>query len=317
MGSKTIVEVPFIWKDGEIIAWHDARVHVLSLAVQFGSSVFEGVRCYMTPDGPAAFRLPEHLRRLRDSCRIYRIELGWSDADLIAAIRDLVTRNDLGACYVRPMVLRGYGNAGMDPTGASVETYIVAWPWGTYLGEGALQHGVDVCVSSWMRAAPNTFPALAKAAGHYNNSQLIKAEATANGFADAIAIGADGLLSEASGQNIFLVRDGALITPSVDGTILSGITRDAVLTIARDLGIPVHERAVPREMVYIADELFFTGTAAEVTPIRSVDRMIVGDGAPGPITRALQARFLDIVHGRAEDTHGWRTPMRTAAPMLA
>ena len=303
----TINEAKYIWKDGEIVPWHDAKVHVLSLAVQFGSSVFEGIRCYATPKGPAVFRLPEHLRRLQDSCKIYRFEIPWTADQLTAAIIDLIRRNDLGACYIRPMVLRGYGTAGLNPIGASVESWIACWPWGAYLGEEALHNGVDVCVASWQRAAPNTYPALAKSAGHYNNSQLIKAEAVVNGYAEAIALGTDGLVSEGSGQNLFLVRDGALVTPPVDGSLLSGITRNSILTIAREMGIDCQERPIPREMLYTADELFFTGTAAEVTPVRSVDRIAIGTGKAGALTLRLQRQFMDTVEGRAADRHGWLT----------
>lgn len=302
-----ISEARMIWKDGDFIAWHDAKVHILSLAVQFGSSVFEGIRCYATPDGPAVFRLPEHLRRLADSCRIYRFDMPWSADQLTRAIARLIVRNELDACYVRPMVLRGYGTPGMNPIGATSETYIAAWPWGAYLGEDALTAGVDVCVSSWHRPAPNTFPALVKSAGHYNNSQLVKAEATVNGYAEAIVLSPDGLVSEGSGQNVFLVRDGALLTPPVDGTLLAGITRDCVIRLAADLGIPCDERAIPREALYTADELFFTGTASEITPIRSVDRIVVGTGGAGTVTRSLQSALLDIATGRAADRHGWLT----------
>ncbi|MDZ4674193.1 MAG: branched-chain amino acid transaminase [Gemmatimonadota bacterium] len=307
-----ITEAKYIWKDGEIVAWHDAKVHILSLAVQFGSSVFEGIRCYATPKGPAVFRLPEHLRRLQDSCKIYRFDLPWSAEQLTAAIVDLIQRNELAACYVRPMVLRGYGSAGLNPIGVGVETWLACWPWGAYLGDEALQNGVDVCVASWQRGAPNTFPALAKSAGHYNNSQLIKAEATVNGFAEGIALGTDGLVSEGSGQNLFLVRDGKLVTTPVSGTILSGITRDSIMVIAQELGIPCQEQPIPRETLYTADELFFTGTAAEVTPIRSVDRIPVGTGKAGKLTLALQKRFMDIVEGRTEDRYGWLTPVGSA-----
>lgn len=307
-----IPEVKYIWRDGEVIAWRDANVHLLSTAVQFGSSVFEGVRCYSTPDGPAIFRWPEHLRRLYDSCRIYRMEPRWTPDQLTAATVDLIERNGLDSCYVRPMILRGYGDAGMMPGESPIETFIACWPWGTYLGEGALENGVDVCVSNWQRPEPNTFPALAKAAGHYNNAQLIKMDAAANGYAEAIALAPNGMVSEGSGQNVFIVRDGVVITTQVDGTILSGITRDAVLTIARALGLPVEQRPIPREMLYVADEVFFTGTAAEVTPVRSIDRITVGAGRIGPVTKQLQERFLDIVHGRASDEHGWLTNVRQA-----
>jgi branched-chain amino acid aminotransferase len=305
-----IAEAQYIWRDGEVIPWQDANVHLLSLAVQFGSSVFEGVRCYATPGGPAIFRWPEHLRRLYDSARIYRMTPEWTPAQLTQATAELIGRNGLNACYIRPMVLRGYGDAGMLPAESPIQTFIACWSWGTYLGEGALENGVDVCVSSWHRPAPNTFPALAKAAGHYNNAQLIKMEAAANGFAEAIALGPGGMVSEGSGQNVMLVREGVLVTTPVDGTILQGITRASVLAIARDLGIEIRETSIPREMLYTADELFFTGTAAEITPIRSIDRMVVGAGVAGPVTRQLQQRFLGIVRGVEPDTHGWLTNVR-------
>ncbi|HET7583773.1 MAG TPA: branched-chain amino acid transaminase [Gemmatimonadaceae bacterium] len=305
--ASGITATEWIWKDGSLIRWDDARVHILSLAVQFGSSVFEGIRCYDTPRGPAIFRLSDHLRRLHDSCRIYRIALEHDIDTLTEACAEVVRRNALRACYLRPIVLRGYGAVGMLPAGSTVETFIPAWPWGAYLGEEALEAGVDVCVSSWQRAEPNTFPSLAKAAGNYNNAQLIKMEAVANGYAEAIATGPGGLVSEGSGQNLFLVRDGELLTPTVDGTILSGITRDSIMTLAREMGIPVHAQPIPREMLYCADELFFSGTASEVTPIRSVDRIAIGSGRAGPITKKLQARFLQIARGEEDDEYGWRT----------
>lgn len=311
-------EGEWIWKDGTLIPWHDARVHILSLAVQFGSSIFEGIRCYATPAGPAIFRLGDHLRRLEDSCRIYRMDLPWTREQMAAACVETVARNGFDECYVRPMVVRGYGAVGMLPDGSPVETYICAWPWGTYLGEGALETGVDVCVSSWQRPAPNTYPALAKSAGHYNNAQLIKMEAVANGYAEAIALSPGGRVSEGSGQNVFLVRDGALITPPSEGTLLLGVTRHSVLRIAQDLGIDVHEQPIPREMLYTADEIFFTGTAAEITPVRSVDRIVVGAGKAGPVTRAVQTRFMQIVHGEVEAPDaGWLTPVAEAGPAQA
>lgn len=312
MGTR-ITEAEWIWKDGQFVAWADARVHVLSLAVQFGSSVFEGIRCYRTPDGPAVFRLNEHLRRLFDSCRIYRMVPRYEQQQLAEAILATVSRNQLEACYIRPMVLRGYGSAGMDPSESPVETWVCAFPWGTYLGEGALDAGVDVCVSTWHRPAPNTLPSLAKGAGHYNNAQLVKMEAIANGYAEAIALGPGGLVSEGSGQNIFLVRDDVLITPTIDGTSLAGITRDSVITLAHDMGITVEIRPVPREMLYAADELFFTGTAAELTPIRSVDRIVVGEGRMGPLTRRLQERFLGTARGELPDVYGWLTHVEKGA----
>ncbi|MDT8340869.1 MAG: branched-chain amino acid transaminase [Longimicrobiales bacterium] len=305
--SGRITESKWIWKDGDFIPWADAHLHLLSTAVQFGTSVFEGIRAYRTPRGPAIFRLREHVRRLRDSCRIYRLPLVHDDDALVAACVETVRRNELEDCYIRPMVLRGYGAAGLYAEASPVETYVAAWPWGTYLGADALERGVDVCVSSWLRAHPGTFPVAAKAAGHYVSAQLIKMEAVANGYAEGIALGPGGLVSEGSGQNLFLVRDGVLITPFLDGTSLSGITRDAILTIAGDLGIPTREQLVPRESLYTADELFFTGTASEVTPIRSVDRVVVGEGQAGPLTRRLQQAFLALVRGERADDRGWLT----------
>ncbi len=307
--STTIKETEWIWRDGEFIRWQDATLHILSTAVQFGSSVFEGIRCYDTAGGPAIFRLGEHLRRLRNSARIYRIDLAYSDEELTQACFDVVRRNRLRSCYLRPVVLRGYGAMGMDGTGSPIETYIPAFEWGTYLGEGALEKGVDVCVSSWSRAAPNTFPGMAKATGHYNNAQLIKLEAMANGFVEAVALTHDGQISEGSGQNLFAVTEGAVLTPPIDGSNLSGITRNAVTTIAADLDIPLRECPLPREILYCADELFFSGTAAEITPIRSVDRIETGAGGIGPVTRRIQQRFSDIVSGRTNDDHGWLTPV--------
>jgi branched-chain amino acid aminotransferase len=311
--SVRLEEAQWIWRDGEFIPWNDAKIHVLTLAVQFGSSVFEGIRCYHTSSGPAIFRLPEHLRRLRDSCKIYRIDVPYSTEALTAACRAIVEKNDLDECYLRPMVLRGYGAAGLNPEGSPIETFIASWPWGTYLGADALEQGVDVCVSSWQRMAPNTFPSEAKAAGHYTNAQLIKMDAMAHGFIEAIALGPGGLVSEGSGQNLFLVRDEVLVTPALDGTSLSGITKDSVLNLANDLRIPVRHQAVSREMLYMADELFFTGTATEVTPIRSVDRITVGEGKAGPVTKQLQERFLAVARGEIEDVHGWLTRVKEGA----
>lgn len=305
--SGRITESDWIWKDGEFIPWADAQLHLLSTAVQFGTSVFEGIRAYQTPRGPAIFRLKEHIRRLQDSCRIYRLPLAHDAETLEAACVETVRRNGLQDCYVRPMVLRGYGAAGLFAEVSPLETYVAAWPWGTYLGDGALEKGVDVCTSSWMRAHPNTFPVAAKAGGHYVSAQLIKMEAVANGYTEGIALGTGGLVSEGSGQNLFLVRDGVVITPFLDGTSLSGITRDAILHLAEAMGIPTREQLVPRESLYTADELFFTGTASEVTPIRSVDRIEVGAGKAGPVTMRIQKAFMDLVRGSAADDRGWLT----------
>ncbi|MFN0180813.1 MAG: branched-chain amino acid transaminase [Gemmatimonadales bacterium] len=302
-----LTETEWIWRDGEFIKWKDATMHVLAHSMQFGSSAFEGVRCYQTPRGPAIFRLVDHLERLRNSCKIYRMDLRFSTADLVAACRELVTRNGLDACYLRPMVLRGYGAAGMVPTASPVEVYLPCWPWGAYLGPEALERGVDACVSTWTRVAPNTLPAAAKMAGNYLSGMLVKMEALGNGFSEGIALDVDGRVSEGSGQNVFLIKNGIVHTAPLNGTLLPGITRDTIVTLAREAGYPVKEEAMSREMLYLADEVFFCGTAVEVTPVRSVDKLVVGDGRPGPITRDLQRRYLDLVSGRATDQHGWLT----------
>ena len=317
MATHHLPETEWIWHDGEWIPWREATVHVLAHSMQFGSSLFEGIRCYDTPDGPAVFRLEAHLRRLRDSAKIYRMDITDRIPAVAAACTEIVARNGLRECYIRPMVVRGYGSAGLSPVGSPVELYIACWPWGTYLGEGALEKGVDVKVSSWQRQEPNTFPSGAKAAGNYLNSQLGRLEALEDGYADAIALGPGGLVSEGTGQNVFLVRDGELITPALDGTNLNGITRDSIVALAREMGITVREQAVPREWLYLADELFFTGTASEVTPIRSVDRIPVGDARMGPVTRRLQQRYLDLVRGRAPDTFGWLTRVPQLEPVAA
>lgn len=305
-----ISETEWIWRDGEFIPWADAHVHVLSHSMQFGSSAFEGIRCYHTPNGPAIFRLKEHLTRLINSVKIYRMELPYSLDQLTAACCELVVRNKLDSCYLRPMVLRGYGAAGMVPFDSPIEVYLPCWPWGAYLGDDALESGVDACVSTWHRFAPNTIPSLAKVAGNYLGGQLIKMEALANGFAEGIALSPSGTVSEGSGQNVFLVMDGVLITTPLDGTLLGGITRASIIALAQREGLTVREQIIPREMLYIADEVFFTGTAAELTPVRSVDRIKVGAGKVGPTTKHLQKAFLDIANGRAEDTFGWLTPVR-------
>jgi branched-chain amino acid aminotransferase len=300
----------WIWRDGAFIPWTDAHVHVLSHSMQFGSSIFEGIRSYSTPQGPAIFRLEDHLRRLYHSARIYRIDVPYSMDELVAATCELVEKNGMDACYLRPMIVRGYGAAGMVPFASPVEVYLPCWPWGAYLGDDALTKGVDACVSTWNRVAPNTIPAMAKIAGNYLGGQLIKMEALANGYAEAIALDTDGRISEGSGQNVFLVMNGVLYTAPVDGSLLPGITRDTVVTLAREAGIEVREQAMPREALYIADELFLTGTASEVTPVRSVDRIAVGTGEPGPVTMQLQRAYLDLVGGRVPDTHGWLTHVR-------
>jgi branched-chain amino acid aminotransferase len=301
-----------IWHNGRFIAWDEARIHVLSHVVSYGSSVFEGVRCYDTQRGPAIFRLREHTRRLLDSARIYRMPIGYSLEQLMEAQVELVRVNGLRSCYIRPIVLRGYGTMGVMPKGNPTDVFLACWEWGKYLGEEAMTQGVDVCVSSWNRMAPNTLPALAKAGGNYLNSQLIRMEADLNGYAEGIALDRDGYVSEGSGENIFVIRDGRIHTPPLAASVLPGITRDSVLRLAQEAGIPVVEMNIPRELLYIADEIFFTGTAAEVTPVRSVDRIPVGSGERGPVTERLQKAFFDIVEGRVEDRFGWLTPVPVA-----
>lgn len=302
-----ITETQWIWRDGQFVPWADATIHVLSHSVQFGSSAFEGIRCYNTPKGPAIFRLREHLERLLHSCKIYRMDVPYSIDDLVAASRELVVRNGVESCYIRPMVVRGYGTAGMVPIGSPIEVYIPCWPWGAYLGDEALEAGVDACVSSWHRVEPNTIPAMAKIAGNYLSGQLIKMEALANGYAEGIALSPSGMVGEGSGQNVFVVSKGALLTGPLDGSILGGITRATIIQIAQDLGIPVKEFHIPREMLYMADEVFFTGTAAELTPVRSIDKIQIGAGKVGPITKQLQQQYLGIAKGTIEDRHGWLT----------
>lgn len=296
-----------IWYNGRFIPWNDAKIHVLSHVISYGSSVFEGIRCYDTPRGPAIFRAREHAQRLLDSAKIYRMELPYDVDELVAGFVDTVRESKLHDCYIRPIVLRGYGDVGVLPRENPIETYIACYPWGRYLGDEAIKGGVDVCVSSWTRIAPNTLPALAKAGANYMNSQLIRMEADINGYSEGIALDEAGYVSEGSGENLFLVRNGKIITPPLGASVLPGITRDTIVTIARQLGIPIVETIIPREMLYIADEVFFSGTAAEVTPIRSVDRVTVGTGRRGPITERIQSRYFEIVKGETEDEFGWLT----------
>lgn len=300
-----IKPMEFIWFNGQLVPWDAARIHVLAHVVHYGSSFFEGIRCYETPRGPAVFRLTPHMRRLIESARIYRTELPYTLDQLVAAVKETVRANGLRAGYIRPVVYRGYGEIGVNPLNNPVEVAIATIEWGKYLGAEAMEQGVDVCVASWHRFAPNTLPALAKAGGNYLNSQLIKMEAMANGYAEGIALDHQGQVSEGSGENLFLVRDGVVYTPPVGASILSGITRDTVITLLGELGVEVRQQAIPRELLYIADELFFTGTAAEVTPIRSVDRLTVGQGRRGPVTTAVQAAFFGLVEGEREDRYGW------------
>ena len=304
-----------IWRDGQLVNWEDATIHVMSHVVHYGSSVFEGVRCYETPSGGAIFRAREHMRRLHDSCRIYRIRLPYSIDDLVQAMVDTVVGNDLKECYIRPLVVRTGEQMGVYGAGVPVETFIIAWKWGTYLGHDGVMNGVDVRVSSWRRAAPDTFPTMAKAGGNYLNSQLTKMEAKEDKYAEGIMLDSFGYVSEGSGENLFAIRDGCLYTAPLAAGILQGITRDSVVTIARDLGVQIREQVLPREFLYVADELFFCGTAAEITPIRSVDRIAVGDGKPGPLTQRIQREYLGIAKGTIADRHGWLTSV--AEPAVA
>lgn len=307
-----------IWHNGTFINSEDARIHVLSHVIHYGSSVFEGIRCYETESGPAIFRLKEHIRRMIDSAKIYRMtDFDFTPEQLADATVELVRVNGLKSCYIRPIMFRGFGPMGVDPRGNPLEIYIACWEWGQYLGAEALASGVDVCVSSWMRMAPNTFPALSKAGGNYLNSQLIRMEANVNGYEEGIALDASGYVSEGSGENIFVVRDGKIHTPPLGNSILPGITRDSVLKLCEEAGIEVIETLVPREMLYIADEIFFSGTAAEITPVRSVDKIIVGAGRRGPITEKLQKSFFEILRGATPDRFGWLTPVPTAEPVQA
>jgi branched-chain amino acid aminotransferase len=290
-----INEAQYIWMSGKMVPWKDAKVHVLTHALHYGSAVFEGIRAYKTKRGTAVFRLKEHMKRLIDSAKIYRMESPFSLEELINATVELIKANELEECYIRPLIYRGYYNLGVNPMECPVEVSIAVWKWGKYLGPEALEKGVDVMVSSWNRMAPNTFPAMAKATANYANAQLIKMEAVLYGFAEGIALNPDGTVSEGSGENIFVVKDGKIFTPSLDSMILPGITRLTIMEIAKNIGYEVIETRIPREMLYIADEIFFTGTAAEITPIRSVDKIQIGEGKIGPITKRLQQEFFKII----------------------
>jgi branched-chain amino acid aminotransferase len=290
---------PKVWRNGEIIDWDDARVHIMSHVIHYGSSVFEGIRCYNTTKGSAVFRLPEHIQRLMNSAKIYRMDTKFERDQIIEATLELIRQSGLDECYIRPVIFRGLDEAnpsfGVNPFPAPIDTYIATWQWGKYLGEEALETGIDVCVSSWTRITSNAMPSMAKAGANYMNSQLIKMEALLGGFSEGIALDDRGMVSEGSGENIFLVNNGKLITPPLGASILPGITRDSVLQIARELGIEVVEAQIQRAALYLADEVFFTGTAAEITPIRSVDRITVGAGKRGPVTARLQEEFFNII----------------------
>ncbi|MEM4196327.1 MAG: branched-chain-amino-acid transaminase, partial [Methanothermobacter sp.] len=296
-----------IWFNGEMVDWEDATIHVLSHVVHYGSSVFEGIRCYRNRKGSAIFRLREHVKRLFDSAKIYRMEIPYTQEQICQAIIETVSENGLDECYIRPVVYRGYGEMGVNPVNCPVEVAIAAWEWGAYLGAEALKVGVDVGVSTWRRMAPNTMPNLAKAGGNYLNSQLAKMEAVRHGYDEAIMLDYHGYVSEGSGENIFIVTDGELQTPPVSSSLLKGITRDSVMKIARAEGVPVREEPITREMLYLADEIFFTGTAAEITPVRSVDGIEIGSGRRGPVTEMLQNEFFRIIRAESEDSFGWLT----------
>jgi branched-chain amino acid aminotransferase len=308
-----IVKAGKIWMNGRWVPWDDAKIHILSHVVHYASSVFEGIRSYATPRGPAIFRLEEHMDRLMLSARIYRMEMPFTRQQIRDACVEIVSINELKECYIRPLVYRGYENLGVNPFGNPVDVAIAAFPWGKYLGDDAVSKGVAVKVSSWQRLAPNTMPAMAKASANYMNSQLMKMEALVDGYSEAVALDVNGFVSEGSGQNLFAVLRGEIVTPTLASSVLAGITRDSVLTLARELGYRVREDVMPRELLYAADELFYSGTAVEVTPITSVDRITVGDGTRGPVTRAIQEAFFGIVRGEAADRHGWLTPVPKAA----
>ena len=298
-----------VWMNGKIVDWKDATIHAASHVIHYGSAVFEGARCYSTPQGSKFFRLDAHMRRLYDSARIYRMDFAYDIDTFTQAVVDTVVANELPACYIRPVIYRGYHTLGINPLPCPVDAMILVWEWSGYLGPAAHEQGVDVRISSWTRSAPNTFPAMAKSVANYANSSLIKMEAVLDGYSEGIALNADGHLSEGSGQNIFVVRDEVLYTPPIAASILPGITRDTVFALAQDLGYRVREQTLPRELLYVADEMFFCGTAVEITPIRSVDKVPIGSGARGPVTTALQRAFFDYINGVAPDRHGWLTPV--------
>jgi branched-chain amino acid aminotransferase len=299
-----VKKVDKIWMNGKLVNWDDARIHVLSHVVHYGSSWFEGIRCYETAKGAAIFRLDRHTRRLFDSTRIYRTEIPYAEPQIEEAILSTIRANKMRSCYIRPIVYRGYGDVGVNPLNCPVDVCIAVWEWGSYLGPEALTNGIDVCVSTWQRPAPNTLPQMAKAGGNYILSQMMKVEAIKAGFAEAIALDVNGNLSEGSGENLFAVKDDVIYTPPLSASLLPGITRASIIQLAKESGYDVRETSIPREMVYVADELFFTGTAAEVTPIRSVDKVLVRNGKPGPVTLNLQKQFFDIVK-KGEDSHEW------------
>jgi len=298
-----------IWFDGKFVQWNEAKIHVMCHALHYGTCVFEGLRCYETPKGSVIFRLKDHIRRLFDSAKIYRFEILFSQEKLCQAAIELIQKNQMKAAYLRPLVFRGYGALGVSPVGSPVHTVIATLNWGKYLGEEALTQGVDVCISSWTRIGGNVMPAMAKTAANYMNSQLIRLEANANGYVEGIGLDQQGNISEGSGENLFLVRDDIIYTPPLGSGILHGLTRDCVIKIVKELGYELQIAPIPREMVYIADELFFTGSAAEVSPIRSVDKITIGAGKRGPVAAKIQQRLFDYIEGRLEDKYNWLTPV--------
>jgi len=304
-----------IWMNGKLVDWADAKIHVASHVIHYGSGVFEGTRCYDTRKGPAVLQLGSHIKRFLASAKIYRMESPYAQSQLEAAVLDTIRVNNMKACYIRPLMYRGYNTLGVNPLPCPVDIAIMVWEWGAYLGADALEKGVDVCVSSWNRPTPNTFPAMSKTSGNYANAALIRMEAEANGYSEGIALDTSGYVSEGSGENVFVVRNGEIYTPPLAASILPGITRDMIMQVAEDLGYRVREEMLPRELLYIADELFFAGTAVEITPVRSVDKITVGSGRRGPITEAIQRRFLAVINGDSPDTHGWLTYLDGAQSM--
>lgn len=302
-----MIDAGKIWMDGELVNCEDAKINILSHVIHYGTGFFEGVRAYKTTRGTAVFRLKEHTDRLYDSAKIYRTEVPYTKEEFNNAIMEVLKVNNYDSAYIRPLVYRGYNALGVNPFTCPVNCMIAAWRWGKYLGEEAMKKGVSVKVSSWRRLAPDTMPTMAKACGNYLSSQLIKMEALEDGYEEGIALDYNGYVSEGSGENLFLVKDGIIYTPSMNGSALPGITRDSIMKIVKDLGYEVKETGIPREMLYIADEIFFTGTAAEVTPVSKVDRIEIGCGERGPITEKIQTMFFDIVEGRTEDKYGWLT----------
>jgi branched-chain amino acid aminotransferase len=299
-----------VWHNGQLIDWGDATVHVLSHALHYGTSWFEGIRCYNTSRGSEIFRLHEHIDRLFNSAKIYRCDIPFSREEICSGILETIIANDQESCYIRPLVMRGLGSIGVDPLPAAIEVYLITWKWGAYLGADAIEKGIDVMTSSWKRAAPNTYPTMAKAGGNYLNSTLIKMEAQLQGYSEGIALDSNGFVSEGSGENIFFSYQGDICTPHIANAILPGITRDSVITLLREQGRTVREEQLPRELLYLADEVFMTGTAAEITPVRSIDQIKVGQGRRGPITKELQDDFFAYIRGDVDDRHGWLTPVK-------